>query len=57
MFSNTDSISYDLSFLGNNKIKNMSHLFYNCDSLQNIDISKINMNEIEDISYMFGNCI
>ena len=38
-------------------IKNMNRMFYNCQSLKNIDLSNINTKNVDIMNYMFYQCI
>lgn len=38
-------------------IKNINRMFYNCQSLKNIDLSNINLLNIENMNYMFYQCL
>jgi len=44
--------------LKTHKVKSMSHLFYECESLESLpDISKWDISKVKDISYLFSGCI
>ena len=48
------SFSEKFNFAG---IKNMNRMFYNCQSLKNIDLSNINTKNVDMMNYMFYQCI
>ena len=39
-----------------NPLKNITHLFYNCYTLKNLNLSNFNTNNVNDMSNMFYNC-
>ena len=46
-----------IKLIQKNKIKNISSMFYNCESLSFLsDISKCNTNNVNNMSYLFYNC-
>ena len=47
---------YRLKLVFNIKMKNPSHMFYNCKNLIKVDFSKFNTDNVTDISYMFYCC-
>ena len=57
MFALSTINKFNFSEINFNTIKNISHLFENCTSLETIEISSnINLEKLEDISYMFRGC-
>ena len=38
------------------KLRNMSYIFYGCNSLTNIDLSNFNTQNVTNMSYMFWGC-
>ena len=58
MFRSCHSLtSLDVSNFDTQQVKDMSYMFYNCESLFSIpDISKWNTNNVIDMSNMFHNC-
>jgi len=47
---------YKFKFIFKENIKNMSYMFYNCSSLNSLDLSNFNTNNVTKMSYMFYNC-
>ena len=47
---------YTIKYLFSNKITNCNYLFYECDSLTNIDLSNFNTQNITDMHSMFHGC-
>ena len=47
---------YKFKFIFKENIKNLSYMFYNCSSLNSLDLSNFNTNNVTKMSYMFYNC-
>ena len=56
MFAYSSIEQININDLDTSHTKNMSHMFYSCKSLKNIDDFHINTNQLIDISYMFSSC-
>ena len=52
--SNSALLSID--YLDTSKINDMSYMFYNCDSLTELDLSNWNTSRVTDMSHMFNYC-
>lgn len=53
----TSLISIDgLKYLHTDSLTSLNRLFYNCSSLNNLDLSSFNTNKVTDMSYMFFGC-
>ena len=55
--NNTGIYEIKLVFDKNNKLKNCSYMFYNCECLVNVDFSNFNFEDIENCYKMFYNCL
>ena len=38
------------------KVTNMYDMFYNCRSIEELDLSRWNTSKVQNMSYMFNNC-
>ena len=56
MFENNLSLKKIDFNLDTNKTNNFSYMFYNCESLTNLNFSNCNTKAVKDMSYMFYNC-
>ena len=54
MFALSQIESFDFNRFNTNKVKNMSHLFYNCISLININLLNIDTSSVEDMANLFS---
>ena len=45
-----------LGYLDTSNVKSMSHMFYNCSALTQLDLSGFTTSNVEDMSFMFGLC-
>ena len=52
---NLDAI-YFLDYLNTSEVTDMSHMFYNCKSLNTLDVSKFNTDKVKTMSGMFFGC-
>ena len=43
-----------IQYLNTSNVTDMSHMFYNCTSLQSVNLSNFNTSKVTDMSYMFG---
>jgi len=48
--------NHTIYFISNKPIKNLSHLFYGCSSLEEINLSSFNTNNVIDMSWIFYGC-
>ena len=58
LFRGCTSLTFlpDISKWNTNKIKDMSYMFSDCESLTSIDLSSFNTNNVTDMKYMFRCC-
>jgi len=55
--NNYNNNKLQIKLKGINNVTNMSHMFYECQSLLSLpDISKWNINNVTDMSHMFYEC-
>jgi len=47
---------YKIKYSFKNNLKNINYMFYNCESLTNINLSNFNTQTITNMSHMFSNC-
>jgi len=52
----TKKKNINVKFIFNEKIDDLSFLFYKCNSLQSVDLSPFNASNVTDMSYMFSGC-
>ena len=47
---------YQIKLIINTKLTNCRYMFYNCESIIELDLSRLNTEEVKDMSYMFSGC-
>ena len=55
-YINKESKELKVKFMFNQKLTNISFMFYKCEALKSIDLSLFNTNNVKNMSSMFFNC-